>query len=315
MKGEAQPKKKKRQNEKAAQSGSLFLFAGREIKRDAMKIHIYAICAAVLILLSLPSTCLAQDAPPRDGKVTKEYDRFKDSTTVTLDALLAGDYPQGLSVRAIEIFPGTSPTKESSKYIFAFLSTGEDLEYELLHDLIFLADGERLKVDNSSYMKQFVRGNYLELILIAIPSQTLRKVASATKAEAQIGKTEFVVSGQLKENLKRFLAEVEPAVKAPQPDRPDVAQELLTYLRSGFGMPGYETTWYGAIKTISVKGSAVEVKTDSSTIDYNAKSICGVVSGFVYSNRNRSLGLDTVRVYGDSNQLLISREKLSDPCG
>jgi hypothetical protein len=96
--------------------------------------------------------------------------------------------------------------------------------------------------------------------------------------------------------------------------RPEVTKQIKKYFRSNFGMKGYETTWYGNIRDVTVRGDLVMVHTDLSDNGSKARNICGAASGFVFSNENRSLGLSQVRVHGADGQALIHRKELSDPC-
>jgi hypothetical protein len=167
--------------------------------------------AALLLALLFALSVVAQEsAPPKTGKVTQDYDRFKDLTTVSLEMQLTGEAPRGLAVKAVQSFGGKAPAKAPDKILLAFVSAGDKQEYAIEHGLIFLADGERLKVDNSAYMKDRAGSGYIEMMVIAVPLETLKKVANAHKVEAQLGETEFELDDKQRASLKQFLSFVVP---------------------------------------------------------------------------------------------------------
>jgi hypothetical protein len=97
-------------------------------------------------------------------------------------------------------------------------------------------------------------------------------------------------------------------------ERPEVAKKIQHYLADNFGMKGYKTSWYDNILRLSVRGATVIVKTNLSLKEEKAGRICGAVSGFVFSNENRSLGLENVQVYSSDGQILINRRGLGESC-
>ncbi len=97
-------------------------------------------------------------------------------------------------------------------------------------------------------------------------------------------------------------------------ENPAVAREIEKYLADDFGMPGYQTSWYRNIIGVSVRGSTVDVVTNLAAKGQQAENICGAVSGFVFSNQNRPLGLNNVRVIGQNGQVLINRRGVSERC-
>ena len=86
---------------------------------------------------------------------------------------------------------------------------------------------------------------------------------------------------------------------APTPSKSDdsARQALSKHMTEGFGMPGYETTWYGNIVTVQIEGRAAVAHTDLDRPDQKARNICSAVSGFVFSNNNRRLGLSSARCW------------------
>ena len=97
-------------------------------------------------------------------------------------------------------------------------------------------------------------------------------------------------------------------------ERPEVAKKIQQYLANNFGMKGYKTSWYDNIVGVTLRGETVIVRTNLDSKEEKASRICGAVSGFVFSNENRSLSLKNVQVYGSDGQLLINRRGLSERC-
>ena len=97
-------------------------------------------------------------------------------------------------------------------------------------------------------------------------------------------------------------------------ENPEVAKRIVKYLADNFGVRGYETSWYYNILGVSVRGNTVSVRTNLDSDEDKASKICGSVSGFVFSNENRYLGLTNVQIYGKDGQVLINRRGLGERC-
>jgi hypothetical protein len=92
-----------------------------------------------------------------------------------------------------------------------------------------------------------------------------------------------------------------------------IQQALATYLEQNFGMPGYETSWYGSILRVEIAGDTAIAHTNLAVAGEPASGICGAVSGYVFSNQNRALGISNVRVIGTQGPL-IQRSGVRDSC-
>lgn len=100
-------------------------------------------------------------------------------------------------------------------------------------------------------------------------------------------------------------------VEAPNPA---VATEIRTYLDTNFGLPGYETSWYEAIERVEVESQTVNVHTNLESKNDAARGVCGGVSGFVFSNDNRALNLQAIRILSKSGVELIERSGRRGSC-
>ena len=86
------------------------------------------------------------------------------------------------------------------------------------------------------------------------------------------------------------------------------------YLRA-FGEPGADTSWYQNILEVRVMGDTVEAVVDLHHGDRTKlSSICGALSGYVYANTKRHLGLHQVKIVDVEGFRLVHRRSISDPC-
>ena len=141
--------------------------------------------------------------------VEEKYDKFKDKTSVTLKLRLLGDITNGLEVVLTETFAGQKPVTPTN-FPVMFMATNKDLKYYLSHGLIFLVDGERIKFDDVKYTKLTYQGYFIEVMILAVPFNTLKKIVAAKKVEAQLGSTEFALSDDYLEAMRDFVSRVSP---------------------------------------------------------------------------------------------------------
>ena len=99
-----------------------------------------------------------------------------------------------------------------------------------------------------------------------------------------------------------------------EPENPEQTEAVRKYMSENFGYPGAETSWYGSITGVSVRGSTVVVNTSLAAADTQAQGICSGASGYVFSNQNRSLGIENVQVVGANGAVLIHRRGVTGRC-
>jgi hypothetical protein len=92
------------------------------------------------------------------------------------------------------------------------------------------------------------------------------------------------------------------------------AKAIQKYLADNFGMPGYKTSWFDSIKGILVQGHTVVAETNLPGANAKASGVCSGVSGYVFANENRGLGLENVEVRGPKGAVLIKRVGLRGKC-
>jgi len=94
--------------------------------------------------------------------------------------------------------------------IFYSVSESEYRKYDISRSVIFLADGERIKLGTATHALDYRNGFYIEVMLIDIPFETLQKISRAKNVEAQIGSTEFVVSSTYLEAMREYARKFAP---------------------------------------------------------------------------------------------------------
>jgi uncharacterized protein YaaQ len=100
-----------------------------------------------------------------------------------------------------------------------------------------------------------------------------------------------------------------------QNENPAVASQIKNDIAENFGpAAGYKTSWYDNIVDVTVAGNTVFLKTNLSSKSDIASKVCGAASSFVFSNDNRHLGVNVVKVISQSGAVLINRNGIGERC-
>ena len=92
------------------------------------------------------------------------------------------------------------------------------------------------------------------------------------------------------------------------------SQAIRQYFADIFGVPDFKASWYDNIIDVEVAADTAIVKTNLSSGDEKLITICGVVSGFVYSHLNAQLNIRKVKILGSSGEVLVFRRNVLDDC-
>ena len=92
------------------------------------------------------------------------------------------------------------------------------------------------------------------------------------------------------------------------------SRAIRQYLADIFGVPELKTSWYDNIIDVEVTGDTATIKTNLSSGDEKLINVCGVVSGFIYSQLNAELGIRKVKILGSSGEVLVFRRGVLDDC-
>jgi len=92
------------------------------------------------------------------------------------------------------------------------------------------------------------------------------------------------------------------------------SEAIRQYLADIFGVPGFKASWYDNITDVEVAGNTATIKTNLSGGDEKIITLCGVVSGFIYSQLNAQLGIRKVKILGSSGKVLVFRRSVMDDC-
>jgi hypothetical protein len=157
------------------------------------------------------------------ARITKGYDRFKDSSFVSLDVMpvytpslytKVNKQPHFYINASFDLAGGeTNPkffsigffTKQLQGYWF-----GEN------RDLIFLADGERIPIGTPSWDGNVTSTNFLnitinitnEVMTIGVPTDVFLRIANAKSVEFQLGNLEGQLSGKHLEAFRNLISNV-----------------------------------------------------------------------------------------------------------
>jgi hypothetical protein len=92
------------------------------------------------------------------------------------------------------------------------------------------------------------------------------------------------------------------------------SQAIREYLADIFGVPDFKTSWYDNIIDVEVTDDTAIIKTNLSSGDEKLIQVCGVVSGFVYSQLKAQLNIKKVKILGSSGEVLVFRRDVLDDC-
>ena len=92
------------------------------------------------------------------------------------------------------------------------------------------------------------------------------------------------------------------------------SEDIRRYLADIFGVPGFKASWYGNITDVEVAGDTATIKTNLSNGDEKIITLCGVISGFIYSQLNVQLGIRKLKILGSSGEVLVFRRGVLDDC-
>lgn len=139
-------------------------------------------------------------------KITVEYDKFRDQTTVTLDPDIR---TYGLEIRAFFISPGN--TVQTPKGVsLTFVSFYKDFQYQNANDVIFLLDGRdrlRFDIERDSRVQS---GYVLEFLTSYLGLYDFLRIVNAKTVEVQLFITTFSLTPMQQEALRDFASRMKP---------------------------------------------------------------------------------------------------------
>lgn len=167
-----------------------------------MKKKVFA--AVVISILCLTVSIKGQEAKP--GEVEVKYDRFKDSTLISIEPIpLFGTERNGLELSVVYGFSGQTPPATKTLIGFQFFSMSDRQKFALDRELIFLVDGERVRVGAMSLdTATVINGVVFEAMHIGMSYSTFSKLANGKKVEGQVGATEFELKTEHLKSLREF---------------------------------------------------------------------------------------------------------------
>lgn len=147
--------------------------------------------------------------------VGREYDRFKDLTSVRLQPMKIPapfvNYNVGiydLWIEAGYAYQG-QVTRQPDTVILIFGTQSRGWSFAVSRDLTLLVDGERLSLGTTGHQGE--PGSYLgsswvrEAMFVQLPYGVFNKIANAKAVEVQLGSFEFALTERHLEGLRRLM--------------------------------------------------------------------------------------------------------------
>lgn len=152
--------------------------------------------ALVVVLVSLNDPLRSQD-------VEIEYNKFKDQTSVMLNAYVDGN---PLTLHAGFVCRGDSLCQPDQVAI-SFADPNDDWTYLRNHECVFLLDDEtRVVIDDVIHDSKIGSGFVLEFIHTSVPFDAFLIIVNAEKVEYQVGPTQGEVTGRQMKALRQVLS-------------------------------------------------------------------------------------------------------------
>lgn len=148
----------------------------------------------LLLILTLTASTAQGGKTHGQAQVEKSYDRFKDTTTITLKpqrVLQIASPREELDISAEAIRKGqTSEAPEEVHLIFN--SVGEKWHYYDKADVIFIVDGKRMEA-GTAYVLEGIPGPPLvkETLKLALPLKTFLQIANGKDVALNLGPTQL----------------------------------------------------------------------------------------------------------------------------
>ncbi len=176
--------------------------------REGLTVKPFAVTIIALLLFCVPINAQKEVKPK--GKITKDYDRFKNRTTVILRMSLfqpfSGYCPDLLSFYS---YDGTTFSKPD-KIFLGFENESKEWHFLQEGERSFMAITERGRLDYgilNRVTNKVVTGGVIEIIGTEISPDDYGILAFAQRAEIQIGRTELKLKPEHLASLRQFATE------------------------------------------------------------------------------------------------------------
>lgn len=150
------------------------------------------------------------------GEIKATYDKFQDTSTVTLYYMpVPTEKFERLVMGAYFTHAGLSLKEAPPNVTLLFRSNSDGWKYLRRHQrgLILMVDDERIPLGSIERVEDEILSNgVIEYLGVVVSRSTFEKIANAKKVEAQLGRTEFhLTDGNLK-YLREFLGKMNPSI-------------------------------------------------------------------------------------------------------
>jgi len=148
--------------------------------------------AVTIFTLLLTISSFAQVLTEKDFEIPArketKYDRFKDKTTVSLTIPITSIF----SLTFDNSYDGEKRTSPPTKVVASFMSLDISERYLISRSCIILADKERIRLDNGTYLSE----GEGEVLFFFLSLENFKKIANAKKIEMQLGSNNEFALGQ-----------------------------------------------------------------------------------------------------------------------
>ncbi|SRR5229473_8316044 len=147
------------------------------------------------------------------GEIKNKYDRFDDTTTVSLSFLqLNENSEQTLYLGLVNVYKGASPRQLPEKIAFSLMSAST-VDYQLAarSSLRAIADGERVDLGNPTLINtQRIDALFVQVTSVVVDYPSFKKIVNAKHVEMRLDNTEFSLSDTQLAKLRQFEAAIRP---------------------------------------------------------------------------------------------------------
>lgn len=148
--------------------------------------------------------------------ILERYDKFKDRTTFATSHMYLKGTHASITFQAAFVSDGASASKPQVATLYIDADDTVRRLFKGDRSLIFLMDGERLKLGEMSWLDstyipggRYYSGSVIDELGIVIPWETLAKIANGSNVEFQVGTVEAKLEPIHLEALKKLIAKTE----------------------------------------------------------------------------------------------------------
>lgn len=165
-----------------------------------------------LLILSAPAYSQINPRLPNPN-VTRDYDRFKDETTIRFRGGDVAIATPRLMLNLFVSFKGVEIPRIAPSVGLILTSTSEDWQFLRSQNVLraILDNGKPITLgDMKRSLGTVYRGGVIEHLTLEVPLKTIIQLSQAKKVEMQVAQTELQLSPEQISGLKDFVHALQP---------------------------------------------------------------------------------------------------------